>query len=95
MLVKSWMFSKGLLYPIIYIPCKGIPNLVRRQNSGGKGKKKIRPGTIYISCHTIIALLLDPRIKKDGLETIGLNRNQVTVTGQTLSYKVSAVDNCY
>ena len=38
------MFYKGLLYSIIYIPCKGIPNLVRRQNSGGKkGKRKSVP----------------------------------------------------
>ena len=37
------------------MPYKGIPNLVRRQNSGKKGKKKIRPGTICISCPTIFA----------------------------------------
>ena len=52
------MFYKGLLYSIIYIPYKGIPNLARRQNSGKKGEKKIRPGAIYTPCPTIFVPLL-------------------------------------
>ena len=51
------MFYKGLLYSIIYIPYKGIPNLARRQNSGKKGEKKIRPGAVCTSCPTTVVVV--------------------------------------
>ena len=41
------------------MPYKGIPNLVRRQNSGKKGKKKIRPSTMCTSCPTIVPIELE------------------------------------